>query len=84
MASVGVVFGTSGPGRWQAVELRVFISRCVEDGIPVIPVLLPGVDEIPSHLVFLRELNGVTFKQSVDEDRPLGRLIWGITGRNEG
>ena len=84
VASVGVVLGTSGPGRWQAVELRVFISRCVEDGIPVIPVLLPGVDEIPSHLVFLRELNAVAFKQSVDEDRPLGRLIWGITGQKKG
>jgi len=83
VASVGVVLGTSGPGRWQAVELRVFISRCVEDGIPVIPVLLPGVDEIPAHLVFLRELNAVAFKQSVDEDRPLRRLTWGITGRKD-
>lgn len=84
VSSVAVVIGTSGLGRWQAAELRASISRCVEDGIPVIPVLLPGVKEIPSNLLFLRELNAVAFEHSVDEDVPLQRLAWGITGRKDG
>ena len=66
---------------WQALELRAFGSQCVERQIPVIPVLLPGVTEIPENLVFLRELNWVSFHRSPDEEEPLDRLVWGIIGR---
>jgi hypothetical protein len=38
-------------GRWQALELQTFISQCVERNIPVIPVLLLGVAEIPENLL---------------------------------
>ena len=45
--SAAIFLGPHGVGRWQAVEIRAFISQCLERGIPVIPVLLPSVTEIP-------------------------------------
>lgn len=60
--------------------LRAFVSQCVERQIPVIPVLLPGADEIPQSFVFLRELNWVSFHRSPDEEEAVDRLVWGITG----
>jgi CHASE2 domain-containing sensor protein len=78
--STAIFLGPGGLGRWQALELRAFVSQCVERQMPVIPVLLPGVDEIPKSLVFLRELNWVRFHRSPDEAEALDRLVWGITG----
>ncbi|MGB7381143.1 MAG: TIR domain-containing protein [Rivularia sp. (in: cyanobacteria)] len=78
--SAAIFIGSNGLGRWQRLELRSFTSRCVEANIRVIPVMLPGVKEIPSELTFLRELNGVFF-DSIDDDSALDNLIWGITGR---
>ncbi|MBI5187032.1 MAG: hypothetical protein HZA01_15100 [Nitrospinae bacterium] len=64
---------TGGKGQWR-----------VESGIPVIPALLPGVEEIPEDLIFLRELNHVRFSKDVNEDGPMYALVWGITGERPG
>jgi hypothetical protein len=77
--SAAIFIGQQGLGRWQALELRSFISQCVENGIPVIPVLLPGVDSFPDTLPFLKELNGIRFSRVDDEDA-LDSLEWGIRG----
>ena len=66
-------------GRWQILELRAFISRCVDRELPVIPVLLPGTVELPGQLVFLKELSWVRL-ETLDDAESLGRLEWGITG----
>lgn len=79
--SAAIFIGPTGLGQWEAVELRSFISRCVETRLPVIPVLLPGANGFPSDLIFLRELNAVQFKNLQDSDA-IKRLIWGITGQN--
>jgi CHASE2 domain-containing sensor protein len=79
--ATAIFLGPAGLGRWQALELRAFVSQCIERHIPVIPVLLPGVVEIPQSLVFLRELNCVSFRRSTNEVEALDRLVWGITGR---
>lgn len=52
------------------------------EGLPLIPVLLPGIDKIPedTNLLYLRQLNCVRFVQSIDEKEPLEELIQGITG----
>ncbi len=56
----------------------------MERNISVIPVLLPGVREIPAHLIFLRELNAVKFESSMEEAQALDKLVWGITGKKPG
>lgn len=79
--SAAICIGLKGLGQWQALELRSFITRCVEADIPVIPVLLPGVDNIPAHLLFLKELNWVRFYKNIDEVDAIDNLVWGITGK---
>jgi hypothetical protein len=80
--SAAVFFGPDGSGRWQVLEIRSFMERCVMSGIPVIPVLLPGLREVPQQLPFMRELHHVTFKHTVFEESPMRQLLWGITGIN--
>jgi len=81
LKSAAIIIGKQGIGKWQILELRIFISRCVEEDIPVIPVLLPGVSKIPPDLSFLRELNWVKFKEKIEETEALDNLEWGITGK---
>jgi hypothetical protein len=78
--SVAIFIGPHGLGKWQALELRSFVSQCVETGLPVIPVLLPSVDELPKELLFLKELMWVRFT-NIDDAQALDQLEWGITGK---
>lgn len=82
ISSAAIFISEKGLGRWQVVELRSFISQCVERGIPVIPVLLPGVEKIPSEFVFLNEFSWVKFKNDIHDEESLDNLIWGITGKH--
>jgi tetratricopeptide (TPR) repeat protein len=76
--SAAIIIGTQGLGKWQIMELRSLITKFVDRKIPVIPVLLPGVDNIPGDLLFLQELNWVKFEQ-IDDPTAFYRLEWGIT-----
>ena len=80
--SAAIIIGPNNLGRWQALELRTFIGQCVDKSIPVIPVLLPGVETVPDNLLFLRELSWVKFERSINEEEALDGLEWGITGTN--
>lgn len=77
--TAAIFIGPRGIGRWQTLELRSFVSRCVDEDVPVIPVLLPGA-KWPEDLLFLKELNAVAFDESIEEIEPFRRLVWGITG----
>ena len=78
--AAAVIVG-SQVGPWQDQELRAFLNEFVRRGCPVIPVLLPGSDhpEIP---MFLKSMTWVDLGK--DQPDPLGRLVWGITGRHPG
>jgi hypothetical protein len=77
--SVAIFIGPGELGKWQMLELRLLMSQLVEASIPVIPVLLPGTEAIPKHLLFLQELNYVSFASGIDNAEALDRLAWGIT-----
>ena len=79
--SAAIFIGPTGLGKWQVLELRTFISQCVEAGMPVIPVLLPGVSSIPENLLFLKELNPVRFPCGIDDTEALDLLEWGIKSK---
>ncbi|MGJ3253284.1 MAG: GUN4 domain-containing protein [Elainellaceae cyanobacterium] len=79
--TAAICIGQSELGPWQALELKAFISQCVKRNIPVIPVLLPGVDSVPENLVFLGEFHGVFFREGIEDQRAMFQLEWGITGR---
>jgi len=78
--SAAIFIGLKGLGKWQTMELRVLTTSCVEKGIPLIPVLLPGVTKLPEKLVFLKEYTWVVFSKSIDDVQALKKLVWGITG----
>jgi hypothetical protein len=78
--SAAMIIGRSGVGRWQMLELRSFLTRCIEQQVPLIPVLLPGIIAIPDDFSFLRELHFVRFNNDITEPDALSDLIWGITG----
>lgn len=82
--SAAICIGRSGLGRWQKNELRALISQCSIRQIPVIPVLLPGVDEIPeeSNFIFLKEINWIKFERRLDDQKTLLKLAQGITSNN--
>ena len=77
--SAAIIFGLGGTGPWQELEIDSVIDRGVMSDMPVIPVLLPGVREIPEKLPFIRVLHSVTFENTVLEEAPLQQLVWGIT-----
>lgn len=78
--SAAIIIGNSGVGRWEKVELKTFISQCVDKNIPIIPILLPTVHKIPDDLLFLKEYSLVDFVNTVEEEDSLDNLEWGITG----
>jgi CheY-like chemotaxis protein len=79
--STAIFIGQSGMGNWELEELRVAIDQSVKRSIPVIPVLLPGVDKIPESLPFLSQRNQVVFR-NLDDAEALDKLVWGITGKH--
>ena len=79
--SAAIFIGPQGLGRWQQMELQTITSQFVEKGCPVIPVLLPGIDQIPEELIFLRTFHFVRFVSQLDETDVLDKLVWGITGQ---
>ncbi|MDJ0619514.1 MAG: GUN4 domain-containing protein [Calothrix sp. MO_192.B10] len=81
--SAAIFIGLGGLGQWQVMELRSLTSRCVTDGIPVIPILLPGVGKIPDNLLFLQEFNWVSFARGIDDIEALDKLQWGIIGQKQ-
>ena len=78
--SAAIIIGASGLGQWQVIELHTLTSQFVEQGVKVIPVLLPGVTGLPEKLLFLRQFNWVSFKDIKDDDA-FYRFEWGITGK---
>ncbi|NEO32773.1 MAG: toll/interleukin-1 receptor domain-containing protein [Symploca sp. SIO3C6] len=80
--SAAIFISAHGIGRWQILELREFISQCVEQELPVIPVLLPGVTKLPKDLSFLNQLHAVFFRESINDTEALDNLEWGIVGEH--
>ncbi|PSB35468.1 L-histidine N(alpha)-methyltransferase [Chlorogloea sp. CCALA 695] len=80
--SVAVFIGTNGLGRWQSMELPVFITLYNEGRkIPIIPVLLPGVSRIPNELVFFKQFQAMKFENDIEDENAIRKLYDGIIGR---
>lgn len=77
--SVAVFVGEDGLGPWQEPEMEAFLVRAKREGIPVIPVLLPGCPDSPQLTLFLEAMTWVDLREGLTDDG-LVRLAWGITG----
>ncbi len=81
--TVAVLVGRDGEGPWQKAEIGAALMLAVERGLPVIPVLLPGVSAKPQLPLFLRAFTWVDFRSGFD-GAGLARLEWGIRGQKAG
>jgi WD40 repeat protein len=84
-ATCAVLIGPGGTGPWQNEEMRTAIDRRVssqEERFRVIPVLLPNASRgEPSRFPdFLRNATWVEFRESLDDEKALHRLVSGIRG----
>ncbi len=77
--SAAVLVGQHAVADWQALQMYSFLEQFVQRSCPVIPVLLPDAPKQPKLPVFLANFGWVDFRRQVPE--PMGRLIWGITGK---
>ncbi len=80
--AAAICLGQDGLSSWQALELQSFISQCVEQNVDVIPVLLPGVQEIPNELPFLELFQAVSFEGEINDKKAFDKLEWGIKGQS--
>lgn len=79
--AAAIFVGQGAIERGQTLQIYSFIEQYVQRECKVIPVILPGTQNEPQLGVFLSGFEGVDFRRSMPE--PLGRLIWGITGKRE-
>jgi hypothetical protein len=78
-----VLIGPSGLGPWQHAEMRAAIDRQMsKSDFRVIPVLLPGAErgERSRYPTFLTQTTWIEFRNSIDEQEPIRRLMAGIRG----
>ena len=80
-----VFLGQAGLGDWQKQEVGRALELYAKGNVRLIPVLLPGVDNISSDFQkaypFLGLYNWVKFFQSANEVEPLEQLVEAIGGR---
>ena len=86
-SKVGAFFiSQNGLGNFQehlefGAIIEYFRKKNKAQGFCVIPVLLPGIDDIPDYLFYLNQWAWINFKSSNDEEA-LKDLIRGIRGRS--
>lgn len=78
--TAAICIGPDGLGQWQEIETQTFISLCIQQGIKVIPVLLPPVEKIPDKYLFLKQFHFVQFEENLKNKQAFDRLEWAITG----
>lgn len=69
-------FGLHGLGEFQEKwEVNAIIMLALNKKLRIIPILLPGVNELPKDQPFFASLRYLQFHNSVDEAKPLKELV---------
>jgi GTPase SAR1 family protein len=76
--TAAVFVGAASTGRVQDMEIRALLRTFANQGVRIIPILLPGTGERPNWSSFLDDFQWVDFQKSDPE--PLSQLVYGITG----
>lgn len=77
--SVIVAVGKDGIGPWEDEEIQAALILAVNNGLPVIPVLMSNIGRRPKLPMFLGNRTWVDLGAELHEDS-VARLVWGITG----
>lgn len=76
--SVAIIIGRGANHPWNDLELAGFLQQCRSRKVPIIPVILDGVDEIVGMPVFLQHMTWADFRMN-DPD-PMATLVEAIGG----
>ena len=60
-----VFVGKNGLGNWQAEEVELLFDMCKQADKPLFLTLLPGVQDVPTELGFLKQKHWVSFDHGV-------------------
>ncbi|MCP6757494.1 MAG: toll/interleukin-1 receptor domain-containing protein [Fischerella sp. CENA71] len=80
--SATIFFGLHGVGKWQKEEIDALYREKVNRKIILVPILLPGVNEIPSEFVFLQGHNYLKLETQEINEQFLNDLVRGVTRQN--
>jgi uncharacterized protein YjbI with pentapeptide repeats len=76
--SVAVFLGKGGSTPWGDQEIAEILSKFIQRGRRIVPVILPDCNKVPKLPIFLQGISTVDFRKA--DSAPLDRLIWSITG----
>ncbi|WP_293150525.1 MULTISPECIES: toll/interleukin-1 receptor domain-containing protein [unclassified Microcoleus] len=76
-----IFLGSGEMLEFALIQSKVHMSETVERGKKIIPVLLPGVDKIPKHMLFLQQVGFVDFANGIDDRKAIKDLVWAITNQ---
>lgn len=79
-ASVAVLIGKEGLGRWEEAELREALNKQVTEKSPVIPVILPDVVKLALP-PFLQQCHCIDYRDGQGYLERMEKLFLAITGR---
>jgi tetratricopeptide (TPR) repeat protein len=77
VGAVAVFIGQNGIGKWQRLEITIFLQQFVEHQLPIIPVFLPDAPPDTALSLFLKLFTWVDFRCTDPE--PMSALAQGIT-----
>ena len=78
-------FGPADVGKWHIMEIRAYVDQWSKNKARMIPVILPGVKEMPDLPIFLGQAVWVDMRLWEDEQNDgFYRLVCAITGRAPG
>jgi hypothetical protein len=75
--SAAIVFGANGVGDWQNIEIQALLIKCLDQDIPLIPVLLPGIADDKKLPLFMRTFNWIKF-DNLEDGEAMQALVQGI------
>lgn len=78
--TAAVFVGPNGIGPWENIEMRACLTQFANRRLPVIPVILPGLESPPKLPLFLQSFYYLDYRMGLHDRETLERLIWGITG----
>lgn len=74
-----VCVGKGGLGNWQEEEVELLFDMCKQANKPLFLTLLPGVEEIPNELGFLKQKHWVSFRAGIH--KALHEIESGVRGK---
>ncbi|HYC59429.1 MAG TPA: TIR domain-containing protein [Thermoanaerobaculia bacterium] len=78
-------FGPADIGRWHVMEIRAYVEKWASGNARLIPVILPGVKEIPELPIFVRQTLWADMRDWETPESPgFYNLVCGILGKPPG